>query len=527
MRASPERSGACIGILPPFRPLVGEVLSGAIISKGELHRAEVEFCQGGLSLVPPTDAGAPVALVNGFRPRGSEVLRLKPSRTASGVAVVAAMTKPYACPHGRCIYCPGGPAQGTPQSYLGGEPAAMRGAQHAYDPYRQTRARVEQLRAIGHSTDKVDFIVLGGTFTNFPPVYQQAFVKGCFDGLNGFESDTLEEAQGANETAANRMIGLTIETKPERFGDDDVSFSMRLGVTRVEFGVQSTFDDVLMRVNRGHTVQDVREATRRAKDAGLKVGYHMMPGLPGSDFERDLASLRAIFDDPDFRPDMLKIYPTLVLPGTGLHELWRRGEYEALTTERVVDLLAAVKPLVPPWVRIQRIQREIGVPEVAAGLSVGNVRELVRARMAAEGLRCRCIRCREVGLRGRAFSGQILSLRRHDYRASGGTEVFLSLEFPDETLVGYARLRGCDAGAFLRELKVFGHVVPIRGEPVEEWQHRGFGTRLLEGCERIAHEEWGVPELFVMSGVGVREYYRTYARRRGRRARMEGPYVVL
>ncbi len=508
-------------------PIVNGVLSGAITSKEELHRAKVEMCRRRVWEALPTDAAILAAVDPTARALVAPILREKPSRTASGVAVVAAMTMPHACPHGVCVYCPGGPRWGTPQSYLGSEPAAMRGAQFDYDPYRQTSARVEQFHATGHPTDKIDFIVLGGTFTNFPEAYRESFVKGCFDGLNGFVSGTLEEAQLANETAANRMIGLTIETKPERFPPHDVEHAMRLGTTRVEFGVQSTFDDVLKRVNRGHTVQDVRGATRRAKDAGLKVCYHMMPGLPGSGFERDLASFRTIFDDPDFRPDMLKIYPTLVLPGTGLHELWRRGDYEALTTERVVDLLAAVKPRVPPWVRIQRIQREIGVPEVAAGLSVGNVREIVRARLAAEGKRCRCVRCREVGLRQRTFDEGRVELRRQEYNANGGREVFLAYELEDESLVGYARLRGCDTGAYLRELKVFGHAVPIHATPGADWQHRGFGGRLVSACEEIATQDWGHRDLRVTSGVGVREYYRQYARTRGREARMDGPYIVL
>lgn len=507
--------------------IVEGVLSGAIASKEELHRAKVEMCRQGVWSALPTDAAILAAVEPDVRPRVAPVLREKPSRTASGVAVVAAMTMPHACPHGVCIYCPGGPAWGTPQSYLGSEPAAMRGAQFDYDPYRQTRARIEQLRVTGHPTDKVDFIVLGGTFTNFPEAYREAFVKGCFDGLNGFVSETLEGSQRANETAASRMIGLTIETKPERFEPQDVKHSMHLGTTRVEFGVQSTFDDVLKRVNRGHSVQDVREATRRAKDAGLKVCYHMMPGLPGTDFERDLDSFRTIFDDPDFRPDMLKIYPTLVVPGTGLHALWRRGEYEALTTERVVDLLVAVKPLIPPWVRIQRIQREIGVSDVAAGLSVGNVRELVRARLAAEGKRCRCIRCREVGLRHRRFAAGGLGIRRKDYEASGGGEVFLSVETPEDDLIAYARLRMCDTGSYLRELKVFGPLVPLDGVTSMDWQHRGLGRRLLSACETIAKEEGSHAALRVTSGVGVREYYRKHATMQGGEASMDGPYVVL
>ena len=513
-------------LLQSLGRLVDAVLSGDITSKEELHRAKVELCRDGLLKAPPTDAAILAATPLAFRPRIAPLLRVKPSRTASGVAVVAAMTMPHACPHGVCVYCPGGPTWGTPQSYLGSEPAAMRGAQFAYDPYRQTRARVEQLRATGHPTDKIDFIVLGGTFTNFPESYREVFVKGCYDGLNGFEGSTLAVAMRANETAENRMIGLTIETKPERFPNHDMEHAMRLGTTRVEFGVQSTFDDVLKRVNRGHTVQDVRDATRRAKDAGLKVGYHMMPGLPGSDFDRDLASFRMIFDDPEFRPDMLKIYPTLVLPGTGLHELWRRGKYEPLTTERVVDLLAAVKPNVPPWVRIQRIQREIGVPDVAAGLSVGNVRELVRDRLAAEGRRCRCVRCREVGLRHRAFAEDGLQLHRQEYRASGGVELFLSIETTDDLLVAYARIRQSGTGAYLRELKVFGPSVPLDAVS-GDWQHRGFGRRLLAACESVARDEWGHDVLRVMSGVGVREYYRQYAAKLGRRSFMDGPFVAL
>lgn len=509
----------------PFAAIVEGLRSGEIATKEDLHRAKIALCRAGVLAAPPMDSEILAAMDEDVRARLAPLLRGKPSRTASGVAVVAAMTKPFPCPHGVCVYCPGGPRWGTPQSYLGGEPAAMRGAQHAYDPYRQTRARVEQLRAIGHATDKVDFIILGGTFTNFPVPYQEAFVKGCFDGLNGFESPTLAEAMAANEGAENRMIGLTIETKPERFGAAEVARAMALGVTRVEFGVQSTDDEVLRRANRGHTVGGVRDATRRAKDAGLKVCYHVMPGLPGSDRGKDLATFRTIFEDADFRPDMLKIYPTLVLPGTGLHELWRRGEYEPLSTDEVVDIVAAAKAIVPPWVRILRIQREIGVPQVAAGLAAGNVRELARAKLAAEGKRCACIRCREVGLRRRAFAADEVQLGRQTYEASGGREEFLSLDLEDGALVGYARLRLAATDAYVRELKVFGQIVPIGSEPTRDWQHRGFGGELLEACEGIVRDEWGLAAMSVTSGVGVREYYRQYARKRGREATLEGPYV--
>lgn len=507
--------------------LIDGLLDGSIASKEDLHLAKLELCRRGLLPRPPSDADILSAASPSVRQRLEPLLRTKPSRTWSGVVVVAAMTKPFPCPHGACIYCPGGPRRGTPQSYLGTEPAAMRAARHEYDPYRQTRARVAQLRAMGHPTDKVDFIILGGTFTTFPPAYREAFVKGCLDGLNGFVGDDLESAQRANERGDSRMIGLTIETKPERFADEDLEQAMRLGMTRVEFGVQSTFDDVLRRANRGHTVADVRHATRRAKDAGLKVCYHIMPGLPGSNPARDLASFRTIFEDSDFRPDMLKIYPTLVLPGTGLHELWRRGEYEPMTTEDVVEVLATAKALVPPWVRIQRIQREIGVPDVSAGLDSGNVRQIVRAEMARRGRSCRCIRCREAGLRKRRHPSGSPELRRIEYRASRGREIFLSVELSDDTVLGYARLRECATGAYLRELKVFGGAVPIRGREAGAWQHRGLGARLVERCESVARDEWGCASLRVTSGIGVREYYRQYGRRRGRPPAMDGPYVSM
>jgi elongator complex protein 3 len=430
------------------------------------------------------------------------------------------MTPPHACPHGTCIYCPGGPRSGTPQSYTGTEPAARRAATHRFDPFEQTVARLDQLQRTGHATDKIDFIILGGTFSALDPAFRESFVKRCFDGLNGSVSGDLEEAHARNETAASRCIGLTIETKPDCFVGPEVEGSLRLGTTRVELGVQTTHDDVLRLVNRGHTDADSRGATRRAKDAGLKVGYHMMPGLPGNDVDRDLASFRAIFEDVEYRPDMLKVYPTLVLEGTGLHTMWAHGRYRPLTTEEAVELVAKVKEIVPPWVRIQRIQREIGAEAILGGPTKGDLRVRAQRRLEQEGKRCRCIRCREIGLRRGTAPPEGIELQRIEYEASGGREVFLSFEDAKRTaLVGYARLRLCDAGAFLRELKVFGQVVPIAADPGRRWQHRGYGATLLRECERIASEE-GRRELLVTSGVGVRGYYRRFGYER------RGPYMA-
>ncbi len=504
-----------------LKDLWDRLASGDVREKADLQRVKADLVRRHRLVGVPGDSEILARAPPGLQGTYDDLLRVKPTRSASGVAVVSVMTPPHACPHGTCIYCPGGPRFGTPQSYTGTEPAARRAARHGFDPFAQTAARLGQLRATGHRTDKIDFIILGGTFSSLNPAAREAFVKGCFDGLNGTVAGDLEEAHRTNETAASRCIGLTVETKPDCFVGPEVEECLRLGTTRVEIGVQTTHDDVLRLVNRGHTDEDARRATRRAKDAGLKLGYHMMPGLPGNDRDRDLESFRAIFEDPAYRPDFLKVYPTLVLAGTGLHTMWSRGRYRPMTTEEAVELVAEIKAIVPPWVRIQRIQREIGAEVIEAGPSKGDLRVRAQRRLAAEGRSCRCIRCREVGLqRPRADPGGI-RLHRTEYEASGGREMFLSFEDDERRhLAAYARLRLCEAGAFLRELKVVGQVVPIAGEPGDRWQHRGLGGRLLSECERIAADDFGRNELVVTSGVGVREYYRRfgYARR--------GPYMA-
>ncbi len=490
-------------------------------SKEDLHRLKVALARShGIAMVP-SDSDILAHLPAEDRGSCEDLLRVKPARTASGVAVVTVMTAPHACPHGVCVYCPGGPRLHTPQSYTGTEPAARRAAQHRYDPRAQTLARLRALQEIGHRTDKVDLIVIGGTFTSMEAGYQEWFVKGCLDAMNGMESADLEEAQLANEAAAARCIGLTIETKPDCFLGPEVERSLALGATRVELGLQSTHDDVLALVHRGHTDADSRDAIRRAKDAGLKLGVHMMPGLPGSDVDRDLASFRQLFEDPAYRPDFLKIYPTLVLDGTALHEMWAHGRYVPLSLEDAVELVAQVKAIVPRWCRIQRVQREIGAPEIRGGPSKGDLRVLAKDRLRARGLECRCVRCREVGFRGIEPRPEALALLREDYEASGGREVFLSVEDPElEVLVAYARLRIDGSGATVRELKVLGRIVPIHAPAGDRWQHRGLGRGLLERCEGLAKEEFSRDRLRVTSGVGVRGYYRSLG------YRLEAPYMV-
>ncbi|EDY34587.1 histone acetyltransferase, ELP3 family [Aciduliprofundum boonei T469] len=454
------------------------------------------------------------------------ILVKKPSRTLSGVAVVAIMTSPFPCPHGKCIYCPGGPEKGTAQSYTGHEPAALRAAQYNFDPYEQTKARIEQLRAIGHPTDKIDLIIMGGTFTARPKSYQEWFVKRAFDAMNGMDAKNLEEAQLINEDAKNRCIGLTVETRPDWFMEKEIDFALKLGATRVELGIQTVYDDILEKVKRGHTIRESILATRLAKDAGFKINYHMMPGLPGSSLERDYMAFKEIFENPNFRPDMLKIYPTLVVKGTELYEMWKKGEYEPYALEEMVELLIKVISIVPPWVRIQRIQRDIPAKFIEAGVKKGDLRAIVLKEMEKRGIRCPDIRCREVGRKG----GNNFEMMRRDYNASSGKEVFLSFEDKDaDSIAAFLRLRlpskyahrsEMRNAAIVREVKVFGKEVPVGEKEKEAWQHRGFGKELMNEAERISKEEWGVARVVVISGIGVRNYYRKLGYER------LGPYMA-
>jgi elongator complex protein 3 len=293
--------------------------------------------------------------------------------------------------------------------------------------------------------------------------------------------------------------------------------------------VQILNDAVLEGVKRGHGVKEVVEATRRSKDAGLKVAYHMMPGLPGSSAKEDLASFRMMVEDERFRPDMLKIYPTLVVKGTELYNAWRRGAYSPPPLDEMVALVAEVKKSIPPWMRILRIQRDIPVQLIEAGVKKSHLRELVTKKLKEDGTPCRCIRCREIGHVPSAYEGmddKAVELKETSYAASKGTEHFLSYELPEiDSLVAYARLRipghgpGSADAAMLRELHVYGQMVPINGKAGKRWQHRGYGERLLAACEEKTSEN-GLPEIRVTSGVGARDYYRKFGYERA------GPYMV-
>lgn len=498
-----------------FDELVQTLLAGEVTCRDDLLRLKAKLCKKHhLARVPP-NYEILARVPDEFRDIVEPLLKNKPVRTLSGVAPVAVMTNPSDCPHGRCTYCPGGTTNNTPQSYTGREPAALRAAMYDYDPFKQTASRLKQFHAIGHRTDKVDLIVMGGTFTSRPEDYRNWFVKRCFDAMNGEESPDLESAQQTNEVADARCVGMTLETRPDWFGSQQVSHSMTLGATKVEFGVQILDDKVLDGVKRGHHVKDVADATRRAKDAGLKVAYHIMPGLPGSDPSKDLASFKMMLDDERFRPDMLKIYPTLVIKGTGLYDDWTAGRYSPMSLEDAVSLLVEFKRLTPPWIRILRIQRDIPVKLIEAGVRKSHLRELVLAELRSAGTPCRCIRCREIGhLPEEKDVPRIgdAELTETTYKASKGSEAFLAYEVRStDSIVGYARLRfpsnaGSDA-ALLRELHIYGQMAPIDGKASSHWQHKGFGGKLLSECETRSQNA-GYSELWVSSGVGARNYYR-------------------
>lgn len=466
-------------------------------------------------------------LVPGSRYR--RLLKVKPAKTASGVAVIAVMPQPYECPHGRCTYCPGGIEFNTPLSYTGTEPATRAAQRFEFDPYEQVSSKVMQLQARGHDTGKSEIVIVGGTFPFMPEPYQKEFAKSCYDALNGFKSAGLTQAISANESAHNRCVGFTVETKPDYCKEPHIDLMLEFGVTRVEIGVQTLQDDVLKAVNRGHTVQDTKHAFRAARDSGYKIVAHMMPGLPGSTPEKDVEDFRLLFEDEDFKPDMLKVYPTLVLENTGLYRLYKGGKYGAYADDDLANVIVEMKKMVPPYVRIMRVQREIESQDILAGPKSGNLRQLVLARLHAQGYRCHCIRCREAGVQRKYPGEQDVKLQRIDYTASGGKEVFLSYESRDgETIMGFVRLRHVKSphrpellnAAIVRELHVYGQVVNVGSSGAgESCQHRGYGMKLMQEAERVAKEELGVGKISVISAVGTREYYRKLG------YNQDGPYV--
>jgi elongator complex protein 3 len=448
-------------------------------------------------------------------------LRMKPVRTLSGVATVSVLTRPYPCP-GRCIFCPDD--ERMPKSYIADEPGALRAAQNAFDPLRQAVSRLSSLDSVGHPTDKVDLLILGGTWSAYPQDYREEFVRRLLDALNGEDSSTLADAQRRNESAARRCVGLVVETRPDAITETELRHMRRMGVTKIQVGVQCLDDRILALNRRGHTAEDTRRAFRLMRAAGFKIQAHWMPNLLGATPESDRRDFARLFDDPDLRPDELKIYPTILVKNSGLYAYYERGEYQPYSYEDLLELLAAVKPTIPPYCRVNRLARDIPVHHVAAGNKRSNLREDAQRLMRERGKNCRCIRCREV--RGRPLVRDRLQSADFAYEAGGAQERFLSFVSPEDWLAGYLRLSLPGEGsprlempdlhgsAIIRDLHIYGQTLPLGENQAGAAQHQGLGGELLLRAEEIARRA-GFGALAVISAVGTRAYYREHGFRDG------------
>ncbi len=448
-----------------------------------------------------------------FEPQMLRRLQRKPIRTLSGVAPVTVLTKPFPCP-GQCIFCPS--RDGMPKSYLPDEPGAMRAEAHGFDPHAQTASRLQTLEAIGHGTDKVELLILGGTWSAYAHDYQEWFIRRCLEAMNGIESDSLPEAQRANETAAHRNVGLVIETRPDTITPEEVRRLRWLGVTKVQLGIQSLDDAILEQNQRGHTVEETRRAVQLLRLAGFKIALHWMPNLLGATPESDLIDFRRLWDDLALRPDELKIYPCLLLPDTELFTCWQQGLYQPYAEGTMIDLLARCKVIIPRYCRVNRLMRDIPAPNIVDGITKSNLRQIVQRRMREQGLTCQCIRCREI--RGDPVDPQTLRLDTLTYETHVSEEHFLSYVTPKGKLVGFLRLslplgeaeapieeiRGC---AMIREVHIYGPALEIAAPSEGEAQHLGLGSRLIEEAKRISRQR-SFDRLAVIAAVGTREYYR-------------------
>ncbi len=539
-----------------FNEIISKVIEKKL-TKEQINREKIKLCSKYKTKKIPTDIEIMLNASPEDLPK-LNVLQTKPTRSLSGVAVIAVMTKPRKCPHGKCLMCPGGPDSGfgnVPQSYTGKEPATRRAIRNNFDAYLQVFNRLEQYIVTGHVPDKIEIIIMGGTFPSAPKRYQENFVRDCFKAMNNFSDKffdrgkinitkfksffelpgdvsskermlnvrkkvtilknsnkkSLEREQKKNEGVIIRCVGLTIETRPDYATLLHAEEMLRLGCTRVELGVQTVYNDVLEKIERGHSVEDSIRSTKILKDLGFKINYHMMPGLPEVSRKQDLDSLKSIFSNPSFRPDMLKIYPCMVLKGTKLYQLWKKGRYTPLTTKKAASLISEFKQYVPDYVRIMRVQRDIPTFMTEAGVDRTNLRQYIHILMKEKGIKCRCIRCREAGRNG--LKWESYKIKQFEYIASDGKEFFISAESQDLVL-GFIRLRipSCSLkkeitkkSALVRELHVFGEAAKLGKEG--NIQHKGIGKALLKHAESVAKDR-GVNKIVIISGVGVRNYYR-------------------
>lgn len=483
-------------------------------------------------------------------PNLEKLLQKRAVRTISGVSPIGILTKPYPCP-GRCVYCP--TEDRMPKSYMSNQPAAARAVRNKFNPFDQVRNRIIALEESGHPVSKLEIIVMGGTWSFLPKRYQTWYIRRCFEAANHFDPRykkflednprTLKNAQKFNETASHKIIGLTLETRPDFITSDELIRMRKYGCTRVEIGVQ-TLDDAVQKITkRGHERKHVIRAMKLLKDFGFKVCFHLMPGLPGSTPEKDLVWLEEVFTHPGFCPDFVKIYPCVVLETAELKTWWEDGKFEPFSDKTIVKLLVQFQTFVPEWTRIMRLMRDIPVGNILGGAKFSNLRQILtqqpeklreivgddfyeKHHLSTRFNHFRDIRAREIGFADieKMSKNQLHpTLVRRDYEASDGTECFLSFESPDkEHLFALLRLRkpsqdthypelksALKNTAFIREVHSYGTEIAV-GEGVGIGQHRGLGAKLIAEAERIALEEWGIKKLTIIAGVGTREYYRKF-----------------
>lgn len=496
-------------------------------AKREIAKEDKLACPGNISLLKTYHKMVKNETIKKSKAVES-ILITRPVRSLSGIVNISVLTKPYPCP-GKCLYCP--QEQGLPKSYLSGEPAVERAKKLNFDPYLQTRKRIEMLEKEGHPTDKIELRVVGGTFSYYSKQYQTWFIKECFRAANenkikNSKFQTLEAMQKTNEKAKQRIVGLSVETRPDFINKEEVRRLRKLGVTMVELGVQSIYGDVLKKNLRGHGVKEIVLATKLLKDAGFKILYQMMPNLPGSDLEKDKKMFEELFKNQSFQPDMLKIYPCALLKEAPLYKLWKRGRYKPYSRQQLIELVKSIKQTVPCYVRIQRISRDIPSESVVFGpAKISNLRQILKEDMKKEKWLCKCIRCREV--KEKYDSKEKVYLFRKDYKASEGKEIFLSFESQKEKsgagksqkLYSLLRLRISSQPlspvlkntAIIREIHTYGLALPIKyagATRAFSSQHRGIGKKLIKEAEKITKKEFKLNKISVISAVGARSYFR-------------------
>lgn len=427
----------------------------------------------------------------------------KPTKTISGITPVAIMLPPKPCKHGNCIYCPN---LDVPQSYTPKSPVVLRARALDYDSYKQVKVRLKAFEAMGHPTEKIEIIIMGGTFLEYPKKFQYDFVKGIYDALNEKKSKNLESAKKLNETSKHRCVALCIETRPD-VCCEFIDRMREFGCTRVELGVQIIDDKIYDFVKRGHKVRDVVNATKCLRDAGFKIGYHIMPGLPLSNLKKDLDLFKKIFSDERFKPDQIKIYPCQVMPRSGLEKFYWKGEYKPYSKIQIQNLLVKMLKFIPRYCRVMRIMREIPLEYLIAGTKDIGLRHDVEKQLRKDKVKLKEIRYREIGFVKEPELNLDLKLKITKYKASKGQEYFLEIINKDDILFGLLRLRIIGMRAIVRELHIYGQSLKL-GERLDiAGQHKGFGKWLMNKAEEIALKN-KCKEIKVISGVGVREYYR-------------------